>query len=232
MPKIEIAIKDAIRRGAGRQIRQATTPLRREVRRLRRIVASLRKDLIALKATAILWERSAQQTPWSATVSEEAAKAARLSPRLIQKLRARLGVSQAALGRLVGAHRGVGGAMGTRPRLTRRRAAKGCDRTPGAWSPGGEASAGGDAEAAGEASPASRSVRSAPPSPTEHANTANRKAGIGQVRCSASNPYTLSFIKPRSEPGRSSPRPAGSLVQHPGRLSSPPTGAIRPSPSL
>ena len=54
MPKIEIAIKDAIRRGAGRQIRQATIPLRREVRRLRRIVASLRKDLIALKATAIL----------------------------------------------------------------------------------------------------------------------------------------------------------------------------------
>jgi DNA-binding transcriptional regulator YiaG len=102
VPKIEVAIKDAIRRGAGRQIRQATTPLRREVRRLRRIVASLRKDLIALKATAILWERSAQQTPWSATVSEEAAKAARLSPRLIQKLRARLGVSQAALGRLVG----------------------------------------------------------------------------------------------------------------------------------
>ena len=231
MPKIEIAVEDAIRRGAGRQIRQATTPLRREVRRLRRIVASLRKDLIALKATAILWERSAQQTPWSATVSERRRRrplGCRRDSRIPRPSRGESGRAGAARG----AHRGVGGAMGTRPRLTRRRAAKGCDRTPGAWSPGGEASAGGDAEAAGEASPASRSVRSAPPSPTEHANTANRKAGIGQVRCSASNPYTLSFIKPRSEPGRSSPRPAGSLVQHPGRLSSPPTGAIRPSPSL
>jgi DNA-binding transcriptional regulator YiaG len=102
VPKIEVAIKDAIHRGAGRQIRQATTPLRREVRRLRQIVAGLRKDVSALKATAVLWERSAQPTPWSATVTEEAAKAARLSPRLIQKLRARLGVSQVALARLVG----------------------------------------------------------------------------------------------------------------------------------
>jgi hypothetical protein len=75
--------------------------------------------------------------------------------------------------------------MGTRPRLTSRRAAKGSHRAPGAWSPGGEASAGTDAEADGEASPASGSVHATPPSPTlsptEHANTANPNGGIGQA---------------------------------------------------
>jgi DNA-binding transcriptional regulator YiaG len=102
VPKIEVVIKDAIQRGARRQIRLVATPLRRDVRRLRRIVAGLRKDLTALRATAAQWARMAAHTPWTATVSDEAVKAARLSPRLIQKLRARLGLSQTALARLVG----------------------------------------------------------------------------------------------------------------------------------
>jgi DNA-binding transcriptional regulator YiaG len=102
VPKIEIAIKDAIQRGARRQIRVFATPLRREARRLRRIIAGLRKELMPLQATAAEWKRVAEQTPWSSTVSEEAVKAARLSPRLIQKLRTRLGLSQTALAKLAG----------------------------------------------------------------------------------------------------------------------------------
>src|SRR5207248_1711306 len=101
-PKIELAIKAAIDRGARRHIRQVATPLRREVRRLRQLVAGLRKDVTGLKATAGQWERMADERPWTARVSDEAAKAARLSGRLIRTLRTRLGLSQAALGRLVG----------------------------------------------------------------------------------------------------------------------------------
>lgn len=102
MPKIEMAIKDAIQRGARRQIRLVATPLRREVRRLRHTVAGMRRELTALRATAAQWERVTEQTPWSSTVSDEAVKAARLSPRLIQRLRARLGLSQTALAKLAG----------------------------------------------------------------------------------------------------------------------------------
>src|SRR5262249_45119990 len=101
-PKIEMAIKDAIQRGARREIRLVATPLRREVRRLRHTVAGLRKELIALRATAAQWERVAGQPPWASTVSDEAVKAARLSPRLIQRLRARLALSQTALAKLAG----------------------------------------------------------------------------------------------------------------------------------
>lgn len=102
MPKIEHAIKEAIRRGARRELRRVATPLRGEVWRLRQTVAQLRTDLARLRATAADWARMAQQTPWFATVSDEAVKAARLSPRLIRTLRARLGLTQAALARLVG----------------------------------------------------------------------------------------------------------------------------------
>jgi DNA-binding transcriptional regulator YiaG len=102
MPPIELAIKDAIHRGAGRQIRRATTPLRREVRRLRHLVVELRREMTNLKAIAAQWQRTVAATPWTATVSDEAAKAARLSGGLIQKLRTRFGLSQAALARLLG----------------------------------------------------------------------------------------------------------------------------------
>lgn len=102
MAKLEIAIRDAIARGARRQIRQVARPLRREVRRLRQALAQLRRDVAALREVAAQWQRAAQATPWRPQVSEEEAKAARLSPRLIQKLRARLRLSQTALARLVG----------------------------------------------------------------------------------------------------------------------------------
>lgn len=107
MAKIELAIKDAIHRGARRQLRLVTVPLRREVRRLRRMVSALRRDVTALKDVASTWERAARATPWTAQVSEEAVKAARLSAGLIKKLRTRLGLSQAALARLAGVSPGA-----------------------------------------------------------------------------------------------------------------------------
>lgn len=107
MAKIESAIKDAIARGARKQIRQATSPLRREVRRLRQAVRQLRTDVSAMREVAAQWQRTARAKPWSPEVSEQESKAARLSPRLIRKLRGRLGLSQARLARLVGVSAGA-----------------------------------------------------------------------------------------------------------------------------
>ena len=102
MARIETAIKDAIARGARKQLRQATTPIRKDVRRLRQLVRQLRQDVGALRDVAARWARSQQGQPWRPAASEQELKAARLSPRLIQKLRARLGLSQVGLARLVG----------------------------------------------------------------------------------------------------------------------------------
>ena len=102
MAKIEGAIREAITRGADRRVRRVAVPLRREVHRLRRLIAQLRRDVGPLRVVAAEWQRAARATPFGAGVSEDEVKAARFSARLIRTLRARLGLSQLALGRLVG----------------------------------------------------------------------------------------------------------------------------------
>ena len=102
MAKLETVIRESIARGARRQIRMAVTPLRREVMRLRRRVAELQGTLTTLRRNAAGWKRIMEAAPPVPLVSEEEAKSARLSPRLIQSLRKRLGLSQTALARLVG----------------------------------------------------------------------------------------------------------------------------------
>jgi DNA-binding transcriptional regulator YiaG len=104
--KIESAIKEAILRGARRQVRAITTPLRHEVRRLRLTVGQLRRDLSAWRDVARQWQRMSRSATWKPEVSDAELKTSRLSPRLIQKLRVRLALSQAALARLAGVSTG------------------------------------------------------------------------------------------------------------------------------
>src|SRR6266849_5755079 len=95
-------MKEAIARGARKQVRHGVLPLRREVLRLRRKVREAQPWLTRLRQSAAGWERMMNAAPPVPTVSEDQAKAARLSPRLVQSLRKRLGLSQMALARLVG----------------------------------------------------------------------------------------------------------------------------------
>jgi DNA-binding transcriptional regulator YiaG len=100
--KLETVIKEAIARGARRQVRVVVTPLRREVVRLRRKMTELHTTVTTLRRSAAGWKRLMETARPIPHVSDEEAKAARLSPRLVQSLRKRLGLSQVALGRLVG----------------------------------------------------------------------------------------------------------------------------------
>jgi DNA-binding transcriptional regulator YiaG len=100
--KLETVIKEAIARGARRQVRVGITPLRREVVRLRKKMTELQATVTTLRRNAVGWTRLMKAAPAIPQVSEEDAKAARLSPRLIESLRRRLGLSQTALARLVG----------------------------------------------------------------------------------------------------------------------------------
>lgn len=97
-----MAIRDAIMRGARKHVRSAAGPLRRDVRRLRQAVRELRAQVAAFREVAARWQQSDAGRRWQPAVSEDEARAARLSPGLIQKLRRRLALSQAAMARLVG----------------------------------------------------------------------------------------------------------------------------------
>jgi DNA-binding transcriptional regulator YiaG len=105
--KIEMAIKETIQRGARRELRRVTVPLRREVHRLRRMAADLKREVAALKQVASVWARSARATSVAERVSEQEAETARLSAGLVRKLRQRLALSQAALARLTGVSAGA-----------------------------------------------------------------------------------------------------------------------------
>lgn len=100
--KLEAMIREAIARGARKQVRGVVTPLRRELLRLRKKVRELHATVTTLRRDAVGWKRLLAAAPAIPQVSEEDAKAARLSPRRIENLRRRLGLSQMALARLVG----------------------------------------------------------------------------------------------------------------------------------
>ena len=102
MGKMEQALKPEITRIAKKQVRVTYLPLARDVRRLKRTVWALRKTVAVLArlGTELQTERQAQRAKLA--VAPEEAKAARLSPLLIRKLRSRLGITQGELATLVG----------------------------------------------------------------------------------------------------------------------------------
>lgn len=102
MAKIEAAIREGILRGARREVRRMTAPLRRELGRLREVVRRLRADVAAAREAAGRAERARAGEPWRPVATEAELQRARLSPRLIRTLRRRLALSQAGLARLVG----------------------------------------------------------------------------------------------------------------------------------
>jgi DNA-binding transcriptional regulator YiaG len=102
MGKMEQTLKSEITRLAKKQMRATYLPLAREVRRLKRTVSALRKRVavFARLGAELQAERQAQRAKLA--VAPEEVKAARLSPGLIKKLRARLGITQRELATLVG----------------------------------------------------------------------------------------------------------------------------------
>jgi DNA-binding transcriptional regulator YiaG len=102
MGKVEQTLKSEITRLAKKQVRATCLPLARDVRRLKRTVSALRKTVAVLArlGTELQTERQAQHAKLA--VAPEEVKAARLTPWLIRKLRARLGITQGELATLVG----------------------------------------------------------------------------------------------------------------------------------
>jgi DNA-binding transcriptional regulator YiaG len=102
MGKMEQTLKSEITRLAKKQVRATYLPLARDVRRLKWTVSALRKTVAVLArfGTELQTERQAQRAKLA--VAPEEVKAARVSPGLIKKLRARLGITQGELATLVG----------------------------------------------------------------------------------------------------------------------------------
>jgi len=102
MGKMEQTLKSEITRLAKKQVRATCLPLARDVRRLKRTVSALRKTIAVLSRLGAELEaqRAAERARLAAAPEE--VQSSRISPLLIKKLRARLGITQGELARLVG----------------------------------------------------------------------------------------------------------------------------------
>jgi len=102
MGKMEQTLKSEITRLAKKQVRATCLPLARDVRRLKRTVSALRKTVAVLArlGAELHAQRTAERSKLA--VAPEEVKTARLSPLLIKKIRARLGITQGELASLVG----------------------------------------------------------------------------------------------------------------------------------
>jgi len=100
--KMEQALKSEITRLAKKEMRATYVRLARDVCRLKHNVSALRKTVAVLArlGSDLQAERQAQRAKLAAAPEE--VKASRISPGLIKKLRARLGITQGELATLVG----------------------------------------------------------------------------------------------------------------------------------
>lgn len=101
MGKVESIIKSEMVRLARREVRQAATPLKKEVWSLKNTVAQLRKAVLQLERFAALQRKQWKEKPPLKAAPEEVATA-RFHPKLIRSLRRRLGLSQRDFARLAG----------------------------------------------------------------------------------------------------------------------------------
>jgi DNA-binding transcriptional regulator YiaG len=102
MGKMEQTIKSEIIRLAKKQLRATCVPLARDVRRLKRLVRELSKTVRPLKTLGAELEAQRAAELAKLQAAPEEVKAARISPKLIKKLRSKLGVSQGGLAALIG----------------------------------------------------------------------------------------------------------------------------------
>ena len=101
MGKVEETIKSEIVRLTRREMRKVTVPMGRDVRMLKATVSHLRKTVTSLERFAAHRE-SEMLSERKLEVAPEEIKKARFSPRLIRRLRERLGITQKDMATLAG----------------------------------------------------------------------------------------------------------------------------------
>ncbi len=102
MGKLEGMIKSEIVRLAKREIRKFSVPLGRDVRFLKNTVSQLRKTVLALGRLTAQQQKELGTGKARLEADPEEVKKSRFSPRLIQSLRKRLGVTQKEMANLAG----------------------------------------------------------------------------------------------------------------------------------
>jgi DNA-binding transcriptional regulator YiaG len=97
--RVDEAVRSAVQRVVQRELRSAIAPLSKDVEALQRSVSELEKTVASLSRTPA---RAAGGPVPKIEATETEIKRARITPALVKKLRARLGITQAELAAIVG----------------------------------------------------------------------------------------------------------------------------------
>jgi DNA-binding transcriptional regulator YiaG len=96
------AIKSEMIRLAGREMRKAFFPLRRDVRLLKGMIPEIRRAVLTLQRFVAQQEKDLGKRKIPLKASPEEVKKSRFSPRLLRSLRKHLGITQKELAVLTG----------------------------------------------------------------------------------------------------------------------------------
>ena len=102
MSKVESIIKSEIIRLAKGEMRKISIPLGRDVRLMKNTVSQVRKSVLALERFAAHQQKELSKREIRLEAPPEEIKQSRFSPRLLQSLRKRLGITQKELAILAG----------------------------------------------------------------------------------------------------------------------------------
>ncbi len=102
MGKVESLLKQEIIRLSKREVRKAATPIREEVKRLKVRTVELMRALAAVRAQLDASRAKERVSRLREEVAQGKVRR-RLSPKMIVRMRTRLGVSQARFAQLIGA---------------------------------------------------------------------------------------------------------------------------------
>jgi DNA-binding transcriptional regulator YiaG len=102
MGKVESIIKSEIIRLAKGEMRKISIPLGRDVRLMKNTVSQLRKSVLSLERFAAHQQKELSKREIRLEAPPEEIKQSRFSPRLLQSLRKRLGITQKELAILAG----------------------------------------------------------------------------------------------------------------------------------
>jgi DNA-binding transcriptional regulator YiaG len=102
MGKLEGIVKSEIVRLAKREIRKVSLPLGRDVRSLKSAVSQLRKTVLTIERLAVEHQKELRKGEMGLEAPPEEVKKSRFSPRLIRRLRQRLGITQKQMAKLSG----------------------------------------------------------------------------------------------------------------------------------
>jgi DNA-binding transcriptional regulator YiaG len=102
MGKVESIIKSEIIRLAKGEMRKISIPLGRDVRLMKNTVSQLRKSVLSLERFAAHQQKELSKREVRLEAPPEEIRQSRFSPRLLQSLRKRLGITQKELAILAG----------------------------------------------------------------------------------------------------------------------------------